>query len=391
MPKKINVRGPIVSNSTAWIYNWFGWDATSPNTISQGLEEAAGDEVIIEINSPGGVCVYGYEMYTAIMNYPGKVTAHVISAMSAATLLVCAADEALISDTGIFMIHNAQSDAEGDYRDMQMEADALREFNAGIINAYVRKTNLSREEIQNLMDNDSYMSPQTAIENGFIDGYLFGDPNAKNEPTNLAQSIVAADTPIIPEDKAKVLMKLLKEVSSEENGQKELKALMNDEGITNIGKDAEVAPVQHNDEENGVGADPIENNKEGDNKMDLQEFLSQNPEAQAEFNNRIAEARNEGVSSERTRMESLDNIASTVTPEALNEAKYGENPVDGPTLAYQAMCDGNKLATAYMKNAQQDSEESGVKDVGVGQGEDEETNNESDAMAAHVNKMKGGK
>ena len=105
---KIKVRGPIVSNDTAWIYNWLGWDAACPKQIEEGLEAAAGEDVVIEINSPGGVCVYGYEMYTAIMNYEGKVTANVISAMSAATLLVCAADEALISDTGIFMIHNAR-------------------------------------------------------------------------------------------------------------------------------------------------------------------------------------------------------------------------------------------------------------------------------------------
>ena len=79
MPKKINVKGPIVSNDVAWFYDWFGWDYACTNKLSQGLEEAAGEDVIIEINSPGGVCVYGYEMYTAIMNYEGKVTVHVIS------------------------------------------------------------------------------------------------------------------------------------------------------------------------------------------------------------------------------------------------------------------------------------------------------------------------
>ena len=147
MAVKINVKGPIVSNDCAWLYNYFGMDAASPNTISKGLEQADGDDVVIEINSPGGVCVYGYEMYTAIMEYTGRVTVHVISAMSAATLIACAADEALISDTGIFMIHNTRSRANGDYRDMQMEADALQEFNKGIINAYVRKTGKSREEI----------------------------------------------------------------------------------------------------------------------------------------------------------------------------------------------------------------------------------------------------
>ncbi|GFI24151.1 ATP-dependent Clp protease proteolytic subunit 1 [Lachnospiraceae bacterium] len=218
MAKKINVKGPIISNDSAWLYHYFGWDATSPSMIAEGLEDAAGEDVIIEINSPGGICIYGYEMYTAIMNYEGNVTVHVISAMSAATLLVCAADKALISDTGIFMIHNTQSYAEGDYRDLQMEADALKEFNAGIINAYVRKTGKSREEIQSLMDNNSYMSPQTAIQQGFIDGYLFGDPNAKEGRQEIIPtSVVAADIPIIPEDTAKNLIQLI--VNAEKSDQ----------------------------------------------------------------------------------------------------------------------------------------------------------------------------
>lgn len=357
MPKKISIKGPIISNDSAWLYRYFGWDAASPNTLAEGLEDAAGDDVIIELNSPGGVCVYGYEMYTAIMNYEGKVTVHVISAMSAATLLVCAADEALISDTGIFMIHNTQSYAEGDYRDLQMEADALREFNAGIINAYVRKTGRSRQEIQSLMDNNSYMSPQTAIEHGFIDGYLFGDPNVKEKKQEInATSIVAADIPIIPEDKVKNLIQLI--VNAEKNDQVVLQSKIDE--------------------------------KKGRNNMTLSEFLKENPEAQSEIETIKTEAKINGQKEERKRMESLDAIAGTVAAEMLQDAKYGENPIDGPALAYKAMVNGEKIAVAYMASAMKDSEESGVGEVGVGtpdagQGQADE----SDEMSAYVNRRKG--
>lgn len=389
MPKKINVKGPIVSNDSAWIYRYFGWDATSPNTIINGLAEAAGEDVIIEINSPGGVCVYGYEMYTALMEYEGKVTAHVISAMSAATLLVCAADEALISDTGIFMIHNAQSRAEGDYRNMQMEADALREFNAGIINAYVRKTKKSREEIQNLMDNDSYMSPQTAIEQGFIDGYMFGNPNKESNPENLAKNIVAADTPIIPDDKAKALKQL---IINKNQGNDEL-----GEFAKAIGEGADlaitkrVAPVQQKQNDR-VAAVSDKTKKGGKTEMTLTEFLEENHEAKAELDAMIAGAKTEGVTEERNRLQSIDAIAKTVTAEALQKAKYGDEPIDGPTLAYQAMVNGDRIATAYMTAAKNDSSSSGADEVGIGKPDAGQTQtDEADEMAAHVNKAKGGK
>lgn len=381
--KKINIKGPIVSNATACLYNYFGWDASSPNTLSKGLEEAAGEDVVIEINSPGGVCVYGYEMYTALKEYSGKTTVHVISAMSAATLLVCAADEALISDTGIFMIHNAQSSADGDYRDMQMEADALREFNAGIINAYVRKTGKSREEIQELMDNDSYMSPKTAIDQGFIDGYMFGDPNEKDDTAedNLAEKIVAADIHIIPEDKAKAIIQAIRLSDA---------GLSDDVGET--GDNPETAPEQLDEQNIGQTAVSDKSNKGGKSKMTLNEFLEENPEAKAELDAKIAAARAEGTKAEKERMQSLDAISATVTADALHDAKYGENPVDGPTLAYQAMVAGDKRAVAYMAEAKEDSANSGVNDVGIGTpdaGEDQ--TDEADEMAAYVNKKNGGK
>nr|WP_300838887.1 head maturation protease, ClpP-related [uncultured Acetatifactor sp.] len=386
MPKKINIKGPIVSNATAWLYNYFGWDASCPDTLRKGLEEAGGEDVIIEINSPGGVCVYGYEMYTALKEYEGRTTVHVISAMSAATLLVCAADEALISDTGIFMIHNVQSMAEGDYRDMQMEADALREFNAGIINAYVRKTGKSREEIQKLMDNDSYMSPKTAIEQGFIDGYMFGDPNVTGDDAGvLAEKIVAADVHIIPEDKAKTVMQAIRLSSA---------GIPNEEkqSAGSGGKDGEAAPAQQDGQNIGIMAVSDKPKEGGRTSMTFAEFLAENPDAKEEVDAMSAAARAEGIKAERERMQSLDAISATVASDALHDAKYGENPVDGPTLAYQALASGNKLAAAYMAAAQEDSGKSGVGDVGLGTPDaGEEQTDESDEMAAYVNKAKGGK
>lgn len=376
--KKINIKGPIVDNDTAQFYEWIGWECASPNSIRKGLEEANGEDIVLEINSPGGIVTSGYEMYSNIMEYEGKVTAHIISACSAATLLACAADEALISDAGIFMIHNVQGRADGDYRNLQMEADALREFDEGIINAYVRKTGMSREEIQNLMDNNTYMSPQTAIQYGFIDGYMFGEPNEKEtgeaDVVNFVSSIVAVDIPILPQDKAKELMKAIC-VAKED-----------------------VAPVQQkerkkNEQNIGIEAGSEYNDsRKGENKMTLSEFLEKNPEAQAEVNAIRDEAKSEGWQEERKRIQSLDAIAGTVTKEALNNAKYGEKPVDGPTLAYQAMMDGEKLAAAYMAQAREDSKESGVEEVGIGNPDaGEEPTDEADEMASYINKANGGK
>lgn len=62
MAKKIELKGPIMDNDTAWIYHWLGWDATCPKDLARALREANGEDIILEVNSPGGYCDYTYDM-----------------------------------------------------------------------------------------------------------------------------------------------------------------------------------------------------------------------------------------------------------------------------------------------------------------------------------------
>ncbi|MBQ6577464.1 MAG: Clp protease ClpP [Bacteroidales bacterium] len=212
----IKVKGTITTDTQASFYRWFGIDACSPGMIEDGLNEAAGEDVELEIASPGGTVVAGYEIYALLKKYEGKVTAHITWACSAATLIACACDEVLISEAGVYMIHNTQGAAEGDYRAMNEEGQALRALNDGIINAYEKKTGLTREKLQSLMDKSTYMSPQKAIELGFADGYMTGKEEKQFDITSAAAGL----TPQIPEENVASLMavkKFIEEVGGEEN------------------------------------------------------------------------------------------------------------------------------------------------------------------------------
>ena len=335
---KIQIKGPIVLDTDAWIYDWLGMPCASPQKLQKALEEAGGKDVELEINSPGGYVSSGFEMYQAVRDYAGKVSAHVITACSAATLLVCAADEALISEVGYVMIHNASRQTSGSMNKNEMRqcADQLAEIDEGILNAYVSKTGKSREELQKLMDAESYMGAEKAISYGFIDGYMKDNKGA-------AVQAVASETPMISAEKMKELANLI-DTAKEEGGE----------------------------------------------KMTLQEFLQKNPEAKKEQDAAIAEAIKSGADAECARIKSLDAIAKTVSEDALNEAKYGENKVDGKTLAYDAMVKGELKAEAYIKDAVKDSAESGAEDVGTGKGEvGEPENTDAEDMAAFVNSRKG--
>lgn len=182
--KKLNVKGPIISNGEKWIYEWFGEDATCPNDIIKELPED-GSEVNIQINSGGGYVDSGNEIFTALKLYPGQVTVDIIKAASAASVIAMAGDTVRITPVGQIMIHNASTRAAGDHQVMNKTEEILKKTDRSIVTAYQLKTGLSREELLGMMDAETWMTAEEAKEKGFVDEILFENENG--------QIIAAAD------------------------------------------------------------------------------------------------------------------------------------------------------------------------------------------------------
>jgi ATP-dependent Clp protease, protease subunit len=173
---KVSVRGAIVSNDDKWIYDWFEMDATSPRDISESIEKANGSDLDVEINSGGGDVFAGSEIYTALKEYPGNVTTKVVGiAASAASIVAMAGKKILMSPTSQMMIHNASVIARGDYRDMDHTSTILKNVNATIASAYKLKSGMSDEQLKNLMDAETWFTPQQALEHKLIDEIMFNN------------------------------------------------------------------------------------------------------------------------------------------------------------------------------------------------------------------------
>lgn len=175
MAKRVDVKGQIVESGDSWIYDWLGVENTSPRKVIKALQEAGGEDVEVYINSPGGSVFAGSEIYTELRAYKGKVTIKVMGIAASAASVIAQAGDSEISPTGLFMIHNVSTSAAGDYRTMDSTGDALRAANQSIINAYIDKTGMEAEELQRLMDKETYLSAQQAIEYGFIDRIMFSE------------------------------------------------------------------------------------------------------------------------------------------------------------------------------------------------------------------------
>ena len=173
---KVKIKGPIVGNSDAWIYEYFGIEATSPSMVDKAIEKANGEGLEVEINSGGGSVFAGSEIYTALKSYKGNVTVKIVGlAASAASVIAMAGNKVMMSPTAQMMIHNVSSCAAGDYREMEHTAEILKNANDTIANAYRIKTGKTQEELLALMDKETWMTAQKAKELGFIDEVMFED------------------------------------------------------------------------------------------------------------------------------------------------------------------------------------------------------------------------
>lgn len=174
MPKKIAIKGTIIPSDYQGIYDWIGWEATSPAKVEAFLEEAGGEDIELEVNSPGGYVFAGMEIYNRLKMYSGNVTAIVMSiAASAASLIICAADTVRMSPVSQLMIHRAHSWTEGDANDMYKTADDLAKLDESIANAYIDKTGMGREEVLKMMDVTTWLGAEEAKTYNFADEILF--------------------------------------------------------------------------------------------------------------------------------------------------------------------------------------------------------------------------
>ena len=158
------------------------------------LNAGEGD-ITVWINSPGGDCVAAAQIYNMLIDYKGNVTVKIDGiAASAASVIAMAGTKVLMSPVSMLMIHNPMTMAFGNTAEMQKAIDMLGEVKESIINAYELKTSLSRAKLSRLMDAETWMNANMAVELGFADGILQRDVAAENiisAPSAMAYSRAA--------------------------------------------------------------------------------------------------------------------------------------------------------------------------------------------------------
>lgn len=160
--------------------SWFDDDVT-PQMFRNELFSGKGP-ITLWINSPGGDCIAASQIYTMLMDYPDEVTVKIDGiAASAASVIAMAGTKVLMAPTALMMIHNPATITMGDHEDMKRAIEMLDEVKESIINAYEIKTGVSRIKLSHLMDAETWMNANKAIELGFADDVLKDEK--QSEPT----------------------------------------------------------------------------------------------------------------------------------------------------------------------------------------------------------------
>lgn len=164
----LTINGTIAEDS--WVD-----DEVTPQVFQDELNQGKGP-IDIWLNSPGGDCVAASRIYTMLMNYPDDVNVKIDGiAASAASVIAMAGTKVSMAPTAMIMIRNPLTIVGGQKEDLDQAVQMLTETKESIINAYELKTNLPREKISSMMDDETWMNVNKAIELGFADNMLGQD------------------------------------------------------------------------------------------------------------------------------------------------------------------------------------------------------------------------
>lgn len=159
----VNIYGDITSYPSE-----ANGDVSAVN-LSKRLEEL--DDIAklhVYINSYGGEVAEGLAIYNALRRLKAKVITYCDGfAASIASVIFMAGDKRVMSEASLLMVHNAWTIALGNATDLRKQADDLDKITKASIEAYKAHSNLSEDEIKALLDAETWILPEEALEYGF--------------------------------------------------------------------------------------------------------------------------------------------------------------------------------------------------------------------------------
>lgn len=160
-------------SATLYIYGditsikWFENDVCVYD-LAKEIGELNGKALTVRINSYGGEVAEGLAIYNLLKSYPGEVTTICDGfACSAASVVFMAGAKRIMPRSSLLMIHNAWTWASGDADDLRKAADDLEKITQPSVEIYTSVSNLDADEIKSMMDAETWIDADEALDFGF--------------------------------------------------------------------------------------------------------------------------------------------------------------------------------------------------------------------------------
>lgn len=154
------------------IDSWGEWFGVSAKEFAAVLDELGEDITTVElhVNSPGGEVHEGIAIMNLLRQHPARVVAVVDGlAASAASFIVCGADDVVMARGSELMLHDAWGVCVGNASDMQVMANDLGRFSDNLASLYAAKAGGTAAQWRAVMEAETWYSAQEAVDAGLAD------------------------------------------------------------------------------------------------------------------------------------------------------------------------------------------------------------------------------
>lgn len=309
----------------------------------------------VEINSGGGDVFAANAIYTALLTHKATIEGYVIGlCASAATIVLMACSVRKIAKNALLMVHNPKVTVYGSYGsdDLIKLAEVTDKVKKSIKTAYKDRLDKTDEEIDEMMNSETWLVGQEAIDEGFCTDLI--------EETTSILAFINKNT--------------LKVNGIVHN-------FRNDFVETAVPDDVRKKVLEFSNTPQKTGAFLNIKHKKGNEAMGENENSFENVEQlRAAYPELCRQIENSAVSQERARLQAIDKIANGIPADMLEKAKYTE-PMSAQDLSYAVLTASNAAGQKFLNNAIRDLTGSGAADIGAEPGAGTPAGAEDDTAA----------
>jgi len=144
------------------------------------------EEIVVRLNSPGGDVFIGNSIANAFRRFDARIVMEIDSlAASIASVIAMSGDDIRIADNAMMMVHESWTFALGNKRELADVVGRLGKVDGLILDAYVNRTGQPRADLEKLIEAETWMTAQEAIDLGFADKLISSTDTAAAIPEHL--------------------------------------------------------------------------------------------------------------------------------------------------------------------------------------------------------------